>query len=290
MGPTASGKSALAESIAEHYSAQLVNADAFMVYRGLDIGTAKPLEKDRYALVDLLEPGDSSGLGAWLSRVRGVLTGLWSDRRSGVIVGGTGLHIRALFEGYSDVHPQPDPKLRCSLVQRESSEGPESLVSELRAKAPEIASKTDLANPVRVRRALEKLSSSRQEAPPSLPPFRMLKFGLQPPLEALEARIRARVTEMFRAGWPEEVALLLRRGVSLGAPGMRAIGYRTVARMLKGELSLNEAIDRVAIETRQYAKRQRTWLRSEPRLHLFQGFGDSNAALRACIELIDSDV
>ncbi|MCH7944766.1 MAG: tRNA (adenosine(37)-N6)-dimethylallyltransferase MiaA, partial [Armatimonadetes bacterium] len=264
MGPTGSGKSAVAEEIADRTGAQLVSADAFMVYRGLDVGTNKPADTSRYELIDVVGPEEPFGVGKWVSLASDVLAKTWEEGRSAVVVGGTGLYVRALFEQYDDLKPAPEPNLRAELGRREREEGLEALVQELIERDPGAEQSIDLRNPARVRRALERLADDRPAIKVALPPYVKAKFALNPPKQALEARLEERAAQMFDSGWPEEVAGLLNGGVQRCAPAFRAIGYDCIVDLLDGKLSRDEAVQRVVAKTRQYAKRQRTWLRSEP--------------------------
>jgi tRNA dimethylallyltransferase len=265
MGPTGAGKSAVAEWLADEFSAQLVNADAFQVYRGLDIGTNKPSDKHRYELLDLVEPTEEFGVLQWVKAALPILESASARSRNVILVGGTGYYLRALMEEYTDLRPAPEPELRAHLAQRLAQEGLARLAAELQAKAPEIAARIDLRNPVRVARALERLESG----PPfrfSLPAFRRLKVAVDPPVARLDERITDRVDEMLQAGWCEEVESLRSQGIPSDAPGLRAIGYRALYAYLGGSITRESARDEIVLATRQYARRQRTWLRSEPRL------------------------
>jgi tRNA dimethylallyltransferase len=186
------------------------------------------------------------------------------QRRGALIVGGTAFYVRALFEEYTELQHPPDPELRRRLEQRERTEGLHALAQELTARAPDLAQTIDLKNPVRVRRALEKLEDPSPPIAFRLPPFAKHKFVLQPPTDSLDQAIQARVHAMFSAGWVQEVQQLLDKGVPRTAPAFRAIGYDTVIDLIEGRLGEDEAKSRIATSTRQYAKRQRTWLRSEP--------------------------
>lgn len=269
MGTTASGKSALAEELASQLDAQLINADAFQVYKGMDIGTAKPTDKAKYKLLDLVNPSEQYGLGQFLQDAASVLNKCFEQRRNAILVGGTGLYIRGLVEGYSELAPPPTPELRQSIIDRENKEGKQALIAELQKLSPETAAKTDLANPLRVRRALERLYSPKLE-PTVIPPFSKLKLALIPPTEILRDRITQRTKEMLANGWLEEVQNLLNSGFELTDPGFRAIGYRELALVLQNEIKLDDAFSRIITQTCQYAKRQRTWLRSEPNLRTLE--------------------
>lgn len=285
MGPTASGKTELAERIADATGAQLISADAFQAYRRFDIGTAKPVDRSRYELIDILEPDDGFGVGDWVTRALAILHRLHSKGRSAIVVGGTGLYIRALFEQYAEMAPPPDPALRAELNRRREAEGLQALAAELQLQAPEIAAKTDLKNPLRVIRALERLASPREAVPIALPYRARAKIAIQTDPAQLATSIRHRLLAMMQSGFVDEVAGILASGVRVEAPAMRAIGYRTIADQLAGNLSGTEAFDRIEVETRQYAKRQRTWLRSEPRVHWLGGANPAALAESALLYL-----
>ncbi|HTQ08723.1 MAG TPA: tRNA (adenosine(37)-N6)-dimethylallyltransferase MiaA [Fimbriimonadaceae bacterium] len=282
MGPTASGKTSLAERVAEAIDATLVNADAFQIYRGLDIGTSKPTRRERYELLDIREPDESFGLGEWLRLALDVLTESFEGARNVVVVGGTGLYVRALFEEYASISGPPDPDLR-----RRLNETPiEELRQRLADEHPELASTVELSNPVRVRRALERMQSTPPE-PIHVPGFLKLKLGLSPPPEGVSARIEHRAAEMVQNGWVQEVMRLRESNFRREDPGLRAIGYRALWDHIERKISLDEALGRTVVETRRYAKRQRTWLRSEPNLHELSATTE-NEAFDSAMERIGS--
>jgi tRNA dimethylallyltransferase len=279
MGPTASGKTALAEELATKMDALLLNADAFQVYRGMDVGTAKPADKERYQLVDIKDPNEAFGLGEWLRLAESVLNQAFEHSRSVIVVGGTGLYIRGLMESYAGIWPAPDPALRQELMDREQSEGLPALSLQLQSLAPEVAAKTDLANPARVRRALERIISGTTPDAVRLPPFRSLKIALDLELEKLYEQISRRAALMVQNGWLAEVENLASQGFGPGDPGFRALGYEDLWRHLNGEISLDAALQNATLATRRYGKRQRTWLRSEPRLKVFQAESATTALI-----------
>lgn len=266
MGVTASGKTEAAERIADRLGAALLNADAFQVYRGLDIGTAKPERRERYRLIDILEPIEPFGVGDWVLRAIDELRGFWSERRHVIVVGGSGQYVRALFEEFQELHSAPDPELRKRLQEQLQEEGLEALASELSRRAPEMASKTDLQNPVRVCRALERLEKSSEPIQFEVPPFRKIKFEVQRNPEERKARIRQRNAEMIARGWRSEVESLVHAGVDESCPAMRAIGYFPILRHLRGFTSWPETVAEIETDTLRYAKRQSTWLKAEPGL------------------------
>ncbi len=262
MGPTASGKTELAESLAQQLDAQLVNADAFQIYRGMDIGTAKPDNKSSYQLLDIRNPSESFGVGEYVALAQSVLTDCWNARRSVVVVGGTGLYVRALFEEYDDMSQAPDPELRKQLDQVSL----EDLVKELVQANIEVANRIDLRNRVRVQRAVERIHSPKPSVPVRLPPFDKRKYALIRESEETSDRITRRVEAMMQKDWLQEIRELMDAGYTVSDPGFRALGYRALWHYLKGEIELKDALATTIAETRQYSKRQRTWLRSEPNL------------------------
>jgi tRNA dimethylallyltransferase len=266
MGPTASGKTELAERLADRLDALLVNADAFQIYRGMDIGTGKPENRNRYALLDIRNPNESFGVGEWVQHASGILQDAYSQGRSVITVGGTGLNVRALFEEYSGMMSAPNPELRKRLNDKLEREGLPSLVQELEMVDKDVLGTIDLANPMRVIRAIERLQSTKSVPPATLPPFVRKKLALDVPVEEIDGRIENRVRQMMQNGWAQEIERLREDGYSLEDPGFRAIGYRTMWEVVKGALTENEAVEKTTLETRRYAKRQRTWLRSEPHL------------------------
>lgn len=288
MGPTASGKTALAEAIAEELGAQLLNADAFQIYRGLDIGTAKPVQRERYRLLDLISPLEEFGVGAFVELAAKELAGLWSQGRSAILVGGTGLYIRALMEGYGEMRPPPDPQIRADLMRIEAESGLEELANRLRAIDPEAAHCVDLKNPVRVRRALERALDPSPPVRVVLPPFEHRKIAVNVIAEQLNARIDSRIDSMMQNGWVDEVRRLMGEGVPREAPGLRAIGYRALYDFVSGVMSHAAAIEGIRIETRQYAKRQRTWLRSEPNLAWLASGQTTEHALKDAMRILAS--
>lgn len=262
MGPTASGKSALAEVLADHFSARLINADAFQVYRGLDIGTAKPKDRERYELIDIKDPAEAFGVGQFVSLSLDILTQSFNRRENVIVVGGTGLYVRALFEEYDEMSEAPPKSLREEL----SRESLEKLVEILTIEDPNVAKRLDLKNRARVQRAVERIRHPSTSLPRHLPDFRRIKLSLVPPKDITELRIEQRVSTMMQEGWIDELEGLRRNGTRFEDPGLRAIGYRALWKAIDGEIELGEAFATTIAETRRYAKRQRTWLRSEPNL------------------------
>lgn len=287
MGPTASGKSLLAESLADRLSAVLINADAFQVYRGLDIGTNKPSNIQRYRLIDIKSPNESFGLGEWIGLAHRELRQAFSTGRNVIVVGGTGLYVRALFEQWTDLGKAPNPELRESLMDQERREGAEALVLRLKELDAEAASRLDLANPQRVRRALERVLEPTGRIENVLPPFRTAKFALSVEVDKLNKRITDRTRLLLSRGWIEEVEALLSIGVTKDSPAMRAIGYRSVLGLIEGAMTAEQAEEEISLLTRQYAKRQRTWLRKEPNLRWLDADRLSEATVSIVIRQLE---
>ncbi len=276
MGTTASGKTDFAESLADILGSQLLNNDAFQVYQGLDIGTAKSPRKAEYKLIDIRTPDQPFGLGEWVRLAQTELAEIYKKGRSAVIVGGSGLYVRALFEGYDSMSEAPDVGLREQLTQLSL----EQLQQRLLALDAEIASTIDMLNPVRVQRAIERhLTPTRQEKP-ELPPFRKFKFAPERDPKETEARIATRAAEMVQEGWIDEVQRLRDQGYSRDDPGLRAHGYRHIWDVLEGTIKIDEALELTTGEVRRYSKRQRTWLRKEPGLIWVKPDEDVADALR----------
>jgi len=265
MGPTGCGKSDFAEALAERTGAALVNADAFQIYKGMDIGTSKPVDRDRYDLLDIREPWQSFGVGEYVRLAAEVIEEIVGAGRHAIVVGGTGLYIRALFEQWSDLAEAPSDEVRTQFMQLEAERGIVGLVEELYRLDPKTAARVDRGNPVRVRRALERLVTT-ERIHFKLPAVPRQKFGLELATDALEARLSRRLDHMLDSGWIDEVTSLRAKGIGSSAPGMRAIGYSYILRYLGNEVSKAELRERILQDTRQYAKRQRTWMRTEPSL------------------------
>lgn len=271
VGPTATGKTALAVSLAERLGGEIVNADSRQVYRGMDIGTAKPTAdqraRARHWLVDVADPEEGFSLARFVELAGAALSDIWSRGRLAFLVGGTGQYVWALLEGWRVPRVPPDRMLRRELAALAEREGPQALERELVAVDPEAASRIDSRNVRRLVRALEvyrltgqPISAWRERRAPD---FDSLIIGLRCERQELYRRIDARVEVMLAAGLVEEVRGLLARGYRPDLPAMSGIGYRQVCQHLAGELSLAEAVQRIKMETHRLARMQHTWFRAD---------------------------
>lgn len=279
VGATATGKSTLAMALAERPevsggAVEIVNADALQVYRGFDIGTAKPGPAERarvpHHLIDVLDPSERWSAGEFARRARQAIGEIQGRGRTPIVVGGSGLYLRALFEGISPVPPS-DPEVRGELRDRLAREGLEPMAAELARVDPDTAKRLAPGDTQRVLRALEvlrvsgrPLSSWIAEQPFGTQRIAVLRVGLTVPRVLLYDRIASRVARMVEEGWVDEVARLLARGLDPGLPAFQAIGYRQIVRHLEAEWSLDDAIADTVKATRRFAKRQETWFRREP--------------------------
>lgn len=261
MGPTASGKSDVAECISTELDAELISADAFQIYRGFDIGTNKPIAPEHYHLINIRDPHEGFGVGEFAIEASRILTDAHGREKNVVIVGGTGFYIRALLEKFDNLLPEPSPDLRKKIGNLDLND----VIRELDALAPE--AKVDRQNPVRVRRALERALTPSEPVRINFPPFETRKFAISVETPTIDAKIRVRTLELLESGWISEVENLLNQGVATDTPAFRAIGYSEVVQFLHGELTFDIMLEKIVLETRRYAKRQRAWLRSEPSLN-----------------------
>jgi tRNA dimethylallyltransferase len=271
VAPTASGKTAAALRLAGTPAGrdlEVVSADALQVYRGFDIGTAKPTAAERarvpHHLVDVVDPDTRMDVATWATAAEAALSAALARGARPLVVGGTGFYLDALERGLPTT-PPADPGLRARLEAELAADGLAPLTDELRAASPADAERAQ-SNPRRVLRALEVLRATGR--PPSSFPRRPPRFALRsfvalPSAAALEARVGERVDAMLAAGWLDEVAALVAR-VPPTAPAWQAIGYAELARVVRGETDLATARDAVVLATRRYAKRQRTWFARRP--------------------------
>ncbi len=282
VGPTGSGKSDLAMALASRFPAEILVADSRQVYRGMEIGTAKPSAAERAAvphhLLDLATPDEPFTVADWVAHARAVLVEVAAHGTLPLVVGGTGLYVSALVDGYDFATQAFSPAIRDELVARLRTGGLAPLAAELTARDPHAASGTDLRNPRRVVRALERaLAGGAGERPAASPyPGRVALLGISRPRDVLYRRIDERAAAIFAAGLVMEMRGLLDAGYSPDLAPLSGIGYREAARVAAGEWSEEEAVTATARRTRQYAKRQLSWFRRETRI-VWLAAGDAPA-------------
>jgi tRNA dimethylallyltransferase len=269
-GPTAVGKSEIALTLAEKIGGEIISADSMQVYRGLDIGTAKPSPAERarapHHLIDICDLTESFDAAQFIRRAQKAVEEIQSRNKIPIFCGGTGLYFKAFLSGLGEA-PATNPELRAEL----ESASFESLLNELRERDPAAYEKIDKQNPRRVIRAIEvirltgkKFSEQRAEWKSEARSQKSEKFfALSRRADDLHARINARVDAMFARGLVDETRELLARGLEKNQTAMQAIGYRQVAEHLRGECPLAETIELVKSRTRQFAKRQLTWFRRQ---------------------------
>ncbi|KLI97843.1 tRNA (adenosine(37)-N6)-dimethylallyltransferase MiaA [Luteimonas sp. FCS-9] len=301
MGPTASGKSALALALAERLGGEIVSVDSALVYRGLDIGAAKPdaAERARVAhhMLDLRDPWQTYSAAEFAVDARRAVDDVLARGRLPILAGGTGLYFAALLEGLSPM-PPADPATRAAIAAQAAALGWPALHAQLATVDPEAAARIGPGDPQRIQRALEvhRLSgvpiSDWQRRPPEGPrfPARVLQLAIAPPERAeLHARIAARFDAMLAAGFLDEVRALralpqLRtHPAPLDLPAIRAVGYRQAWEHLDGLTDAATMRERAIAATRQLAKRQFTWLRGRPGLRWFDPVRD-RVALEAAVD------
>jgi len=269
-GPTAAGKSDLALRLAGQLGGEIISADSMQVYRGMDIGTAKPSaaerERVRHHLLDICEVTECFDAATFATHARRAVSEIRGRGRVPILCGGTGLYLKAFLYGLADA-PARDPELRAAIIATPL----EDLLRELAAADPVTWERIDRQNPRRVIRAIEVIrltgkpfSEQRSQwsgVPSRYPEALLLGVNRQP--AELHRRIDARVEQMFQRGLVEETRKLLARGLDQNPIALQALGYRQVAEHLRGVRPLDQTIELVKIRTRQFAKRQMTWFRGQ---------------------------
>ena len=278
LGPTATGKTKLAVRIAKALRTSVVSGDSMLVYRGLDIGSAKPDEAERggvrHALIDILDPADEGFSAAEFQRLAAEeIHAINQNGSIPILAGGTGLYVKALLEGYRFNKEHEDGEYRASLERLAEERGKAYVHKLLEEVDPEAAARLHVNDLRRVVRALEvwrlgQEKISREKREDGLV-YDACVIGLHADRKLLYERIEKRVDAMIDAGLEEEVRRLLASGVPRNARAMQGIGYKEMAAYIDGELSFTEAVDNIKKATRHFAKRQSTWYRKMPYIHWF---------------------
>jgi tRNA dimethylallyltransferase len=276
VGATATGKSALAFSLARRFQGEVVNCDAYQIYRGMDVGTAKVGEQERrlvpHHLIDIAEPSDNMTLRRFLDVASAALDDVWSRGSLPVLAGGSGQYVWALLEGWQVPRIEPDQRLRGDLEALAAELGPEALLARLREADPEAAERLDPRNVRRLVRALEVVLASGRplSACQTRRPLdaETLIVGLRLPRDELYERLDRRTDAMFDAGFVEEVRRLRDQGFGETPPVRGGIGYKEVSLYLDGEIDLDEAMRRMKNANHRLVRRQGAWFREgDPRIH-----------------------
>ena len=287
VGPTAVGKTVLSLELARRFDGEIISADSRLFYRGMDIGTAKPSAAERAAvphhLIDLAAPDETLSLGEYQRLTYRTIDDVLARGRLPILVGGTGQYVWAVVEGWGVPEVAPQPPLRAAL----ETLGQPELARWLAALDPIAAGRIDPRNVRRVVRALEvtlqtgrPISELQRKTPP---PYDICMLGLSRGRDALYARIDARVEGMMAEGLLDEVVRLREAGYDSHLPSMSGLGYRQLLAHLAGEMSLEEAVERVKFETHRFARQQATWFRGDdPRIRWFEA--DDTGAVVSAVE------
>jgi len=283
VGPTGSGKTALSLALAQHFGGEIVNCDSVALYRGFEIGTAKPGVEERARapqhLLDILDPTAVFTAGDYAQAARRVVAEIAARGRLPIVVGGTGLYLRAFLEGLF-TGPKRSEELRERLREIARRKGSQHLHRILVRLDPAAAGKIHPNDAPKLIRAIEvcletrqKMTELWQRGRDPLSGFRILRLGLDPERAALYERINRRARRMFDSGLVEETERLVERYGAL-APPLQSLGYKQAVQLLRAEVDRESAIAAAQQAHRNYAKRQMTWFRREPGVHWLHGFGD----------------
>jgi tRNA dimethylallyltransferase len=295
LGPTASGKTALSLALAEQFAGEIVNCDSVSMYRDFEIGTAKPAATERarapHHLLDFVDPIGYITAGEYARQARQVLQEITARRAMPIVVGGTGLYLRALLDGLFP-GPQRSEELRTRLRQRADEKGSAHLHRILRRIDPNAAAKIHANDTSKLIRAIEVCLASRQKMSElwksgrdPVHGFRILRLGLNPDRHALYERINERACRMFEAGLVEETQHLLEKHGNKVSP-LSSLGYKQALQLLQRELDRPQAIAAAQRAHRNYAKRQMTWFRREADVTWLTGFGDDPEVAAKAIALV----
>lgn len=294
LGPTGSGKTALSLALAGRFGGEIISCDSVAVYRGMDLGTAKPSAEERarapHHLIDIAEPDEPFTAGDYSRLARAALRGIAARGRLPIVTGGTGLYLRALTEGLFD-GPARHEDLR-ERLRRSGRKNGSAWLHRLLARLDAASAARIHANDTpKVIRAIEVCLAARRPmsqvlARDPLTGFRLLRIGLNPPRAQLYERLNRRCAEMFAAGLVDETRGLLARYGPVKA--LDSLGYRQARAVLSGEMSEDTAVAAAQQGHRNYAKRQMTWFRREPDVHWIEGFGDEAETVRAAAKIIES--
>ncbi len=274
VGPTASGKSRLAVELAQRLGGEVVNADSMQLYRGMDIGTAKPTAAERsgvpHHLFDILDVSETATVAEFQALARAAITECHSRGVTPIVVGGSALYVRAVFDQLD--FPGTDAAVRDRWAAELASRGSEALHAELARRDPEAAAQILSSNGRRIVRALEVIELTGEPFAATMPEFesiygRLILIGLDVPREQLDVRLAERVDAMWTAGFVDEVQALREVGLDDGHTASRALGYQQILAFLRGEMTEDEAREATVTGTRKFARRQDRDFHKDPRIH-----------------------
>ncbi len=281
IGPTAVGKTTLAVKIAAKLKTDIISADSAQVYQFLDIGTAKPSEEEiktaRHHLINLVDPGQIFSVADYQKKANQVIKELWKSQKPPFMVGGTGLYISAVIEGYAFGQKGANQSIRKHYEQIAAKDGPAFLYQKLKIIDPKTAATIHPNDKRRIIRALEvydlegkPISEQVTKTTSGITPYSTVLFGLYMDRNELYKRIEQRVDLMIEQGWLEEVQTLYKKGYKETDPGMQVLGYRQLMAYLQGYFSWNDAVEEIKKQTRNLAKRQLTWFRRNNSIEWFK--------------------
>jgi tRNA dimethylallyltransferase len=288
LGPSAVGKTEIALQLAEEFGGEIVSADSRLIYRGMDVATAKPTRAEQarvpHHLIDVVAPDEELTLAEYQARAYAAIDDIFARGKIPFLVGGTGLYIRAVVEGYNIPRVPPNPARRAELEHLPAPE----LYARLQTQDPEIAATILPNNTRRIIRALEvieatgaKMSAQQTRHPP---PFAVTQIGLQLPRALLYARVDARINAMVERGLVDEVRGLVARGYAFTLPSMTGLGYREIGAYLRGEIDLDEAVRLLKSNTRKFIRHQGNWFRpNDARIQWFDLSAQDYAAIRELV-------
>lgn len=292
-GPTATGKSDLALEVAEAFDGEIINADSMQLYRGMDIGTAKLTVQERrgipHHLLDILDVSQDASVANYQEQARAAIDDISIRGKTPILVGGTGLYIKAVLDEMN--FPETDPAIRERLEQEAEEIGAAGMYLKLQTIDPEAASAIEPANTRRIIRALEVVEVTGKPYSANLPSDTSSRYpdaihiGLAMERATLAPRIESRVHKMFQSGLVNEVEHLITQGLLSGVTAQRAIGYAQVLSLLAGQIKEEQAIEETIVATRQYVRRQETWFKRDQRI---QWIGEDVSRLAFIKERINS--
>ncbi len=294
VGPTAVGKTEISLRLAEDFDGEIVSADSRQIFRAMDIATAKPTREEQarvsHHLIDIIDPDQEFTLAEYQTRAYAAIENIFAREKLPLLVGGTGLYVRAVVEGLNIPRVTPNPARRRELEQEQTPE----LYARLTQLDPTAAEKILPNNSRRIIRALEVIEATGQPISQlqtrQPPPFRVIQIGLTRPRPQLYMRVDARIDQMLEQGLLDEVRGLVERGYSFDLPAMTGFGYRELGQYLRGEISFEEAIRLFKSNTRKFIRHQYNWFRlTDPKIHWFDLSVQNYDSIRTFVALAISE-